>query len=68
MKFWNSMESGNSRDLLESGNTGRMPQAEKKFGTGENAVIGQNTYTPTFSRILLFFAFLQSIIFAFFTK
>jgi hypothetical protein len=53
---------------MECGNTGRMPWAEKKFGTCENAVIAQITYTPTFSRILLFFAFLQSIIFAFFTK
>jgi len=36
------MESGNTGDLLESGNTGRMPQAEKKFGTYQDAVIAQN--------------------------
>jgi len=40
----------------------------KKFGTCENAVIGQITYTPTFSRILLFFAFFAKYYFAFFTK
>lgn len=61
------MESGNTGDLLESGNTA-VCYGPKKIGTCENAVIGQITYTPTFSRILLFFAFLQSIIFAFFTK
>ena len=40
----------------------------KKFGTCQNAVIAQNNYISTFSAIFYFLHFLQSIIFAFFTK